>query len=81
MEAGALIARIDARELEAQLGQAQAAAAAAKAQIDAMDAQTCAAGRSVEQARIGAEVYEHFSWRATGAHADSAFASHRSSHG
>jgi HlyD family secretion protein len=69
VEAGALIAKIDARELEAQLAQAQAAAAAAKAQIDAMDAQARAAGRSVEQARIGEGVVQattaHESHRAT----------------
>lgn len=69
VEAGALVAKIDGRELAAQLQQAQAAAAAAKAQIDAMDAQTRAAGRSVAQARIGAEVVQgttaHESHRAT----------------
>jgi HlyD family secretion protein len=69
VEAGALIAKIDARELAAQLAQAEATAAAAKAQIDAMDAQARAAGRSVEQARIGEGVVQgttaHESHRAT----------------
>ena len=69
VETGTLIAKIDARELAAQLVQAEATAAAARGQIDALEAQARAAGRSVAQARIGEEVVRgttaHESHRAT----------------
>jgi HlyD family secretion protein len=53
---GDLLARIDARELEARLAQARAEVEAVRAQRAEVEAQLRALGTSIEQARTGAQV-------------------------